>query len=407
MFMDRQENRRRDVAPEAHDRLESLDVLRGFAVLGIFAINIWHFGLPEAFYANPTALGPLSGLDGAIWHLTALLIQMKFWTLFSLLFGAGIWLMSARAGLNRHRRRMVFLLFFGLVHAYLIWPGDILFHYAVCGLFASAFLTASPRRQVVTGIAFLSIGAGVDLLEGLALSVLDPNTLGQIVAQNWRPSPAEIDAQIQERAFAGRLHQIALNIERALSIQVSLFLTGAGWRILGLMALGMALLRMDVLTARRSAAFYARVAVIGLSVGLVLTELGLVHNAAVDWDIVRVTLIGGQINYWASLFTAAGYAGALLWLVRGHRLAAFRRGLSAAGRVALTNYLLQSIIAVGLMQGLSLYGQFTLTGLFGIVLAVWAVQIAVSVTWLRMVRQGPFEALWRHLTYAGARKGGA
>src|SRR5687767_323319 len=141
--------------PERH---EAIDFLRGCAVLGILVMNIQSFAMPFAAYFNPTALGDRGPLDFAIWLGSHLFFDQKFMTIFSLLFGAGIVLMTTRAEQRGartavvHYRRMFCLLVFGLIHAYLIWYGDILVLYAVCGSIVYWFRRLRPGALLVLGL---------------------------------------------------------------------------------------------------------------------------------------------------------------------------------------------------------------------------------------------------------------
>ena len=139
-------------------RIDSIDVLRGFALLGILVMNVQLFAMPEAAYYNPTAYGDLQGANLYVWLGGRLLADQKFMTIFSMLFGAGIVLMTTRAearGETRrvHYRRMGWLALIGLLHAHLLWAGDILFLYAVCGMLVYPFRGLSPGRLLVVGTA--------------------------------------------------------------------------------------------------------------------------------------------------------------------------------------------------------------------------------------------------------------
>ncbi len=135
---------------QGSERIQSLDVMRGVAVLGILVMNIQSFAMIGAAYMNPTAYGDLEGVNGWVWYLGHLFADMKFMTIFSMLFGAGVIVMTSRreaAGQSSagvHYRRMVWLLVFGLAHAYLLWYGDILYTYALCGFVLYLFRKAPP-----------------------------------------------------------------------------------------------------------------------------------------------------------------------------------------------------------------------------------------------------------------------
>src|SRR5712692_4927581 len=151
-----------DAIPEP-ERIASLDVLRGLAVLGILVMNIQSFAMIEAAYSNPTAFGDLKGANYLVWLLSHVLADQKFMTIFSMLFGAGIVLMTGRreqAGRRSaavHYRRMGVLALFGLLHAYLLWYGDILFSYALCGMVAYLFRRLRPQFLLLWGFLGLLV----------------------------------------------------------------------------------------------------------------------------------------------------------------------------------------------------------------------------------------------------------
>ena len=137
-------------------RIDSIDVLRGFALLGILLMNVQSFAMPQAAYFNPTAYGDLEGANLDVWVAVRMLADQKFMTIFSMLFGAGIVLMAGRAeargdGRRVHYRRMGWLLVIGLLHAHLLWAGDILFLYAVCGMLVYPLRHQPPGRLIAMG----------------------------------------------------------------------------------------------------------------------------------------------------------------------------------------------------------------------------------------------------------------
>ena len=147
------------------ERISSIDVLRGFALLGILIMNIQSFSMIMASYMNPTAFGDLTGADFWVWTLSSVLANNKFISIFSMLFGAGIVLMTGRAeargvkSRRLHVRRSVWLIVIGLLHAYLLWYGDILFTYGVCALIVFAGRKASPRKLIIIGLIIFSIAS--------------------------------------------------------------------------------------------------------------------------------------------------------------------------------------------------------------------------------------------------------
>jgi len=142
------------------ERIRSLDVLRGFALLGILIINIQSFSMPGAAYLNPSSFGDFEGINKWIWAVTFAIGETKFMAIFSMLFGAGIVLVTQKAeaktgkSAGLHYRRNFWLLVFGLVHAHLIWYGDILVAYALCAFIVYLFRNKSPKTLLILGAVF-------------------------------------------------------------------------------------------------------------------------------------------------------------------------------------------------------------------------------------------------------------
>ena len=153
----------RDTGPVAETtRIDAIDVLRGVALLGILLMNVQSFAMPQAAYFNPTAYGDLEGADLYVWVAGRMLADQKFMTIFSMLFGAGIVLMAGRAEARGdarrvHYRRMGWLLVIGLLHAHLLWPGDVLFLYAVCGMLVYPLRWQPPGRLLALGAGLLAV----------------------------------------------------------------------------------------------------------------------------------------------------------------------------------------------------------------------------------------------------------
>lgn len=385
------------------ERIAALDTLRGVAVLGILALNIWGFALPVTAYENPAAMGPLRGVDYAAWYATFVLGDYKFVTLFTLMFGAGVWLMSERARLGGHdmawlhRRRMLWLALIGLAHAYLIWHGDILFPYAVYGWIIFHARDLAPGRQLAWGAALIGLGAVVAMAQ-FAGSEL-PSAAAQAAASG---QPGIGAGSALPSAFTGGwLEQMPARAELAFDIQLAAFLTESAPRLMGTMMIGMGLLRLGVLSGRSPAVLYAALTLFGFGIGVPMEAAGVTYAEARQWDAGALYGWGHQIHYWASLMVASGWVGLTLLICRTGLFGAARRALAAVGRMALTNYLMQSVICTLIFygHGLGLFGQLGRAALLGVVVGVWGIQLVVSPLWLARFRFGPAEWLWRSLTY--------
>lgn len=192
--------------PES-DRYQALDVLRGCAVLGILVMNIQMFAMPLAAYSNPTALGARPTRDFVVGSTNHLWADQKFMTIFSLLFGAGVLLMTTRIAERggrpalMHYRRMGWLLVFGLLHGYLLWHGDILVLYAICGLCVYPARRLPARTLLVLGLVVLAIGSLISIVSGLSLDSWPPEQVRALSDDFWRPPPDRIAQEIA--AFQG------------------------------------------------------------------------------------------------------------------------------------------------------------------------------------------------------------
>ena len=388
------------------ERIVAIDVLRGFALLGILIMNIQGFSMPIAAYLNPTAYGDLSGANRWVWILSHVFADQKFMTIFSLLFGAGIILMSGRLEergqrvWGAHYRRAFWLLTFGLAHAYLLSSGDILVTYAVCGLWVYWLRKLRPGWQMVLGVLLLAIPSLLLLGTGLTMQFMPPEILHDLQA-DWKPIAAAIETEVA--AYRGNwLDQMEARVPASVDFQTVVLLLWTNWRAGGLMLMGMALYRWGVLSGRRSRSFYIGMAALGLAIGLPVVSWGVIQNFAHNWTMEFSRFgLGAQANYWGSLFVSAGYIGLLMLFARARALPRLQDALAAVGRTALTNYLLQTILATAIFygHGLGLFGSVERVGQIGIVAAIWVVQLVVSPLWLRYYRFGPFEWLWRSLTY--------
>ncbi len=387
------------------ERIISLDALRGFAVLGILVMNVQSFSMIAAAYFNPRAYGDLTGLDKAVWLLGHLLTDLKFITLFSFLFGAGIVLMASRAqakGWNPtkiHFRRTAGLLLFGLIHAYLFWYGDILIWYSFCSLIVFFFRNRTPRTLLILGLISFAVPSLLYSLIAASLPHMPPEVY-QELAQDWQPGPEKVAWEVSIYQ-SGWLTQMEHRIPLALALHTFVFVVWAGWRICGVMLIGMALFKWGVLSAERSHGFYGLLALAGLATGWPLIGYGIAQNFAHDWSFDYSRFVGTQFNYWGSLLVSLGYVGLLMLLCRAEWASQAVRKLAAVGRLAFTNYLSQTLICTTIFygHGLGLFGTVERTGQVGIVVGIWVFQLVFSSWWLKHFGMGPVESVWRSLTY--------
>lgn len=386
-------------------RIQSIDLLRGIAVLGILIMNIQSFSMPGAAYLNPIAYGDLSGINKWVWILSHGLSSEKFMSIFSLLFGAGILLFTGKAHDRGHRegplhyRRMLWLFIFGMIHAYLIWYGDILVAYSLCGMLAFVFRKRSPHRMIGISIVFFMIPILFYTMSYISIPYWPEESVNQTML-SWKP-PA--DAILREvAAMQGNwMQQMEYRVPGSIFMQTWLFLMETFWRVMSMILLGMALFKWDVISAQRSIRFYIRLTFWGLVPGLALSALGVWLNFDQGWAMDTGMFLNRQLNYVGSVGVALGYIGIVMLISKSHAWQRFKQWFRAVGRMAFSNYILQSIICTLIFygHGLGLYGEmerkFQILTVFG----VWIIVIVFSVIWLRNYRFGPLERLWRSLTY--------
>ncbi|BDI60343.1 DUF418 domain-containing protein [Qipengyuania nanhaisediminis] len=410
-----------DMAPAASaapvakgDRIESLDFIRGIAVMGILAANIVAFGQPFAAYMYPGAFLTEHGATSE-WMLIGqyVLIDNKMRGLFTLLFGAGLYLFMERAWARGSTRwlqvwRLAILLVFGLVHFFFIWMGDILTYYALIGFLVVPLLKLAPRTQF--GLALAGYMAGVLFYAG-AVSMpyfIAETSFGDSAA--FADSRAAMVAGMEDALADGetetaliRQGDLAGLAEHRLNIHGTDPLTNLAlfiWETLPLMLLGVALYRMGFFSGAIAHAKMVRWGWIGLAFGAAI------HLAIGLW------LKSVGFSYYAMLAAYVAFS-ALPQLIMVLALAALMVAYSpgwtgwlaervrAAGRAAFTNYLGTSVLMLFVMQGwgLALFGELNRPLLYLLTAAFWVLMLAWSKPWLDRYRYGPLEWLWRCLTY--------
>lgn len=388
------------LAAPRQDRFESLDVLRGIAVLAIFAINIQAMALPASMFANPSLNTEYFDTQGQkLWAGVSTFIQFKFVTIFSALFGAGIMLMvgeekpSPRFGL--HMRRMMWLLLFGLAHAFFIWFGDILTPYAIAGFIVVLARRRSPMFLFVTAFILIAITYALQMSMHLA----PPDAQADIAAQFWAPPPDAIAKEVAayQGGFFSRLPHTAVNAIVFQLVQTLML----GPRNIGVMMIGMALYKTGFFTLGWSFMRYLIIGVPVFVVGLAASHFATVQFFANEFRMFDL-LPAQSAQYWGSLPHAFGYAALVMAFCKLPGLGLLRRPFAAAGQMALTNYLLCSIIGAFIYYGppgLGLIGSQSYFDIAKVALAVWVAILIWSPLWLARFRFGPFEWLWRSLTY--------
>lgn len=374
------------------DRLVALDVLRGVAVLGIFAMNVQSFAMPEAALLDPRAYGDLTGANYFVWLVAHVFAAGKFITIFSILFGVGIALRDrddAGAG-RRFARRQICLLAIGLVHAFVFWHGDVLVSYALVGCLVYPFRRARPGALILAGAIAYALGAFV--MAGMsALALTAPGDLAAVA------DPNAIAAELA--AFRGPwAEQFAFRARLVVESQLYLLPFYSLPMTTGLMLAGVGLSRLSFFAGAWRGRTYAAIAIVGGAIGLSLVALELQLGARSGHDPLRVAYLYAHLNTLAAPGLASAYAAIVMLVAPRWRLAP----LAAVGRTALSCYLLETVIGTTLFygHGFGLFGRVERVGQMGVTIAVWIALLIVAPLWLKHYRFGPVEWVWRSVTYA-------
>lgn len=371
-------------------RIAMLDCARGIAILGILLMNITAFGLPKAAYLNPAYAGSITRGEAWTWAVLDMVAQVKFLTLFALLFGGGLALLLPRRT-RWIRARLFWLMGFGLLHAIFFWDGDILLDYGLVGLLCLGLIRQAPsdRNVIATGIVLYLAGVVLLLVFQLLLGSQPPSRF-------WLP---DIANRVYEHYWQTVGGPEAWR-ERVNLLHGSLLAMASqyGWQLAGTMLIGAGLMRNGWLAGHRAPAHYRRMALWLIPTGLIINLPAVVAQWQLGWDYRWCGFLLQMPREISAPFQALGYVALLygFW----PRLAdkTVIRLLSNVGRMALTNYLLQTLLCTLLFNLLGLFKAYDRLQLMMFVPAVWLVNMAVSALWLRHFRQGPMESVWRHLT---------
>jgi uncharacterized protein len=410
------------------ERISSLDTVRGFALLGILLMNIVGFGLYGA-YDNPTISGGATGLNLWVWIVMHVLAEGKMRCLFSMVFGAGVILLTSRAEqrgagastADIYYRRNLWLAAIGIPHAFLLWQGEILYTYGICALVLYPFRHMAPKALIWIGTAMLLVIAGLSIYAGHDTGQLIEKGKAAVAAEKGGAKLTDEQVEAKEKWESFRKHALPTPAEvekknqkwRGSVVDVLMIRAESVWRlhstayyhyynldVFSMMFIGMAFFKLGIFSGTRSFRFYATMAVVGYAIGLsinsytayvrVSNNFDVVVNAysAVTYDIGRLSIALAHVGMLMILVKA----GALLWLMRP---------LAAIGQMALSNYLMHSVVCSTIFcgYGFAMYGRMERYQLYYVVAGIWLFQMIVSPIWLRHFHFGPAEWAWRSLTY--------
>jgi len=375
------------------ERNITLDFIRGVAILGILLLNINAFGLPKAAYINPAWYGDITLRDAWTWAVLDLFAQVKFLTLFALLFGAGLQLLLSR-GKRWIQSRLTLLVLLGFIHGLLFWDGDILLAYGLMGLISWRLVRDAPGIKSLfnTGIMLYLVGIAVLLLLGFIS--------GNSTSRSWVPDAANLQYEQWWKTHGG--YEAISN--RADMLSNSLIALGAqyGWQLAGMMLMGASLMRSGWLKGQFSLHHYRKTGVLLILAGMAINLPAIIAQWQLGWSYRWCAFFLQAPRELSAPLQTIGYAA----LAYGFwpQICRWRIVLAVAcvGRMALSNYLLQTLICTTLFYHLGLFMHFDRLQLLAFVPPIWAVNILFSVIWLRHFRQGPVEWLWRKLTARAA-----
>lgn len=420
-------------APVARaERIASIDVLRGFALLGILLMNIQDFGLPGAAYGNPTLWGGADGANLGYWFANQVLFEGKMRAIFSMLFGAGFLVLASRAearGLEAqagladiYYRRTMWLLVFGLLHSYFIWWGDILFPYAVCGLFLYVLRNVQPR--VLIGVGALMLSMDVPWTYSIAKETEEMKAKGEAAMaaeksgkkltwqqeeakKKWEekkkdllPDPQKIQKDVNEHR-TGYWHFFGIRAGRVTAEAPGGIFNWIPFDCGSMMLIGMGLFKLGVFTAALSTAQYLRIAAVGYGIGVPVLAYVAYVVIQQKWDPLAPFWWGWCTYQFGRLAVALGHISVVMLICKHGWLSWLTRRLAAVGQTALSNYLLTSVLCTFFFNGYGLgrFGHLQRHQLLYVVAGMWSINLIVSPWWLARYRFGPMEWVWRSLTY--------
>ena len=412
---------------KALDRIQSLDVMRGIVLFGILLMNINGMALANA-YGDPTVSGGATGWDLYTWITTNMLFEGTMRALFSLLFGAGMFILLDRlekksAGIKAadiYFRRLMWLLLFGLVHAYLIlWTGEILFSYALMGFLVYSFRNMAPKKLIIIALVLFTVGtvwnyadyrANVKLMENLEM-VEQFKTDGKVLTDELTEATEKWEDLQQERSPEA-IAEYNVNMKKDyfgvvaflapinLHFQKYYLFRYDVWDILSMMLLGIAFFKLKILSAEKSYRFYGIMMGVGYGIGLSVNYYEV--QMIIDNNFSLLSFSKSNITYeLGRISVAMGHIGAIMLFCKLPILSLLKKALGAVGKMALTNYVMHSVFAMFLFTGagFGLFGEFQRHELLYIVFSIWIFQLIASPLWLRYHYFGPLEWLWRNLSY--------
>lgn len=375
-------------APESIGRIDRLDAVRGIAILGILLMNIFGFALPQMAYMNPAYSPAVNQSDIIVWVVFNLFVQGKFLAIFSILFGATLGLLQ-RKGLQWNRCRLVILAVIGLIHGVGFWDGDILLAYSLTGLVA---LLLFNQYQ---GARLLKIACSIYVI-GLVILFLLGN---QVDSTNfWIVSDEQALSEMLQKVAGGSVSMMYRS--QSLLSMMEMLVIQYGWQLLGLMIMGGLLLHNGWLKGQFSQQHYRRMALILIPPALLIQIISLYVQSLFGWRYFTTSIIGYSVNELMIPLQAFGYIALIYGFWDSIKYSILAKMVQNIGRMALSNYLLQTLICTTTFYHLGYFNTFSRVELLAFIVPIWVVNLLFSYYWMRFFKQGPIEWGWRKLTDA-------
>ncbi len=409
------------------ERIQALDVMRGIVLCGILLMNINGFGLAES-YSDPTVAGGAEGLNLTTWIVTNMFFEGTMRALFSLLFGIGMYILLERlekrnAGImaaDIYFRRLLWLLVFGIIHAYIfLWGGEILFNYSLMGFLIYSFRNMASKYLVIFAIGLFSVGLlwnycdykAADKMVNLVEEAGVLKAQGMELTKEMKDADKKWDEIVEKRSaenikfhnenmHKGYFQVAAFIAPFTMHWKMYGFYRYDAWDVLPMMLLGIALFKWNIMSAGKSYWYYLIMALLGYAIGLTInyfeTQYIINQNFSyLSFQKTNITYDLGRVP------VAMGHIGMIMLLCKLPFLHWLKLSLASIGKMALTNYFMHSLICMFVFTGVgfSMFGKMQRFELLYVVFSIWIFQMILSPIWLSYFHFGPVEWLWRRLSY--------
>lgn len=377
------------------ERIQSIDILRGFAILGIFFVNMPAFFSP-IYYYNPATYWETTS-DRFLNSLVDFFAQASFYPLFAFLFGYGAIILAGRLYIKElsfpkyFSRRLVILLLFGFVHAFLLWHGDILITYAICGFFFILFHKCKGKTLLITGVLIYFIVYSMIIFSFAAFEGLEDSN--SMIGSLDNQEAIETSLQVYSKGSFSEIFSQRYNDWLLVNGPSNIWLLVLD--ILPLILIGAGFAKQKWLeNVQKHKKLLVCFMIFSFIGGVVCKLLPFLDGKLPYTRMMVQDYIGGPL---LALF----YITFIVLLVENRRVYALLKPFSYVGRMSISNYLLQSLVCTTIFYsyGLGFYGQISFTMGFCLVILLYSLQILASRWWLKTFRLGPVEYIWRWGTY--------